>query len=159
MLTEKGSLTGLIGRVMGRAPVLNCLSQGKAFANSMERELLQTESRVYSHIREITMGTNQQTWLFARSVIPLATLKGSARRLTNIGNMPLGKILFGRAHNAVRREMQVELINPPISLRDTFFIPEDFLLWQRRSIFELDSGPLMISEIFLPDSPVYLTVD
>lgn len=154
LLTERGSLTDLMTRQMGQVPVLNCLLQGKGFAQPLERKMLSIKPRVYSHIREITMGCDHRNWLFARTVIPLDTLRGNAKRLTRIDKTPLGKILFGRRH-AIRRSMQLDLINPELESMLKFDIPEDLMLWRRQSIFELKSGPLMISEIFLPDCPIY----
>lgn len=102
------------------------------------------------------MGTENDRWLFARTVIPMTTLKGAAKRLTRMDKTPLGKILFGRSR-AFRKNMHLDLIlaDPNSMLR--FGIPEGFPLWRRFSTFELETGPLIISEIFLPDCPIYQT--
>ncbi len=154
LLTERGSLTDLMTYLMGRAPFLNCLTQGKAFATPIERQMLNIQPRAYAHIREITMGTKEHNWLFARTAIPLQTLRGAAKRLARMDKTPLGKILFGRSQ-AIRTSMQLELISSDTLNVAELKIPSDFLLWQRRSIFELNTGPLVISEVFLPDCPLY----
>ena len=141
-------------RLMGRAPSLNCLMQGKDYPTPLERQMLNIQPRSYAHIREITMGTENNQWLFARTVIPLTTLKGATKRLTRMDNKPLGKILFGR-NRALRKNMRLDLITVDPQSMVPFAIPEGVPLWRRSSTFELETGPLIISEIFLPDCPIY----
>jgi len=139
---------------MGGAPVLNCLSQGRGSVDRYESYVLGIPTRVFAHIREITMGTAEHDWLFARTVIPMATLSGKATRLKQMGSTPLGKILFGPL-NAERVEMKLDLVfADEVGLGD-WGIQKNFSLWQRSSIFALDTGPLLISEILLPDCPIY----
>ena len=158
ILTEKGSLTDLFTYLMGRRPVLNCLSQGRGPIDRYESYVLGIPTRIFAHIREITMGTAEKDWLFARTVIPMATLSGRATRLKRMGTTPLGKILFGPL-NAERIEMKLDLVfADEVGLGD-WGIPKNFSLWQRSSIFTLDSGPLLISEILLPGCPVYDSPD
>ncbi len=141
-------------RLMGRAPTLSCLQQGKDYPTPQERQMLDIQPRSYAHIREITMGTENSRWLFARTVIPLTTLKGAAKRLTRMDKKPLGKILFGR-NQALRKNMRLDLITVDPQSMILFAVPEGFPLWRRCSTFELATGPLIISEIFLPDCPIY----
>lgn len=154
LLTEQGSLTDLMQQLMGQTPTLKCLTQGKGHADRIESQILSIRPRKFAHIREITMGKGQQDWLFARTVIPISTLKGQAKRLAKLNNQPLGRVLFGQI-NAQRKRMWLDIVfADEVGLSD-FDIAEDFPLWQRRSIFQIASGPLLISEIFLPDCPVY----
>lgn len=154
LLTEQGSLTDLMQQLMQCPPVLNCLLQGKGLVARDEAQLLGMKPRILGHIREITMGSEDSDWLFARTVIPMNTLKGSAKRLARMNNTPLGRVLFGQI-KARRAQMTLDIVYAEeVGLLD-FNIPENFPLWQRRSVFELSSGPLLISEIFLPDCPVY----
>jgi chorismate lyase len=154
LLSDRGSLTGRFKQVMGATPQLTKLNQGKQFVSAEERILLEIPERQYALVREIKMGNRAKNWLFARTTIPLATLQGSALRISMLNNEPIGKILFGR-HGAKRTFMNVELTTalPPTiaQLGVTTQLP----LWMRRSIFEFNSGPLLISEVFLPDCPIY----
>jgi len=105
------------------------------------------------------MGSEEELWMFARTVIPLETLTGSAQRLAKIDKKPIGKILFGR-NGAVRKTLQVDRIDPSQVKTNRFNFAhfkgkENFDLWRRRSIFELETGPILISEIFLPNCPIY----
>ena len=145
---------------MGHPPELECLMQGKGYVTQSESRALGIKPRHLGHVREITMGTKNEHWLFARTVIPMNTLKGNAKRLARMNGTPLGRVLFGQI-NAKRVQMSLDIVfvedlilseNMDLS---GFNVPEDFPLWQRRSIFELESGPLLIIETFLPDCPVY----
>ncbi|TQV73818.1 chorismate lyase [Aliikangiella marina] len=154
LLCDRGSLTGRFKQVMGATPRLTKLSQGMQFVSPLERRVLGIRPRQMALVREIKMGKGEQNWLFARTVVPLRTLTGVARRISMLNDTPIGKILFGR-HGAARSSMHVELtLDYPRSVAQ-FDLPTDQLLWQRRSIFEFDSGPLMVREVFLPDCPIY----
>ncbi len=160
LLTEEGSLTELIGRLMGQTPVLKCLFQQKHHASQAENHLLNLSSGELAHIREVTMGSDRQNWMFARTVIPLETLTGEANQLSELGVIPIGQALFGQL-KAKRIDMNLTQIQArDISIADKkgieqFNIPNDFSLWHRCSVFEIATGPLLINEIFLPDCPVY----
>ncbi len=140
--------------LMGHSPQLNCLWQGRASVDPLERSLLNIPERQLAHIREITMGDHQNQWLFARTVIPMTTLVGKAKRLAHINTMPLGKLLFGR-FRAVRENLELDTVYAEqVGLQD-FEIPADFPLWQRRSLFNIETGPILIQEVFLPGCPLY----
>lgn len=154
ILKEEGSLTDLFAILMGHEPRLTCLSQGRGPVDRLESHVLGLKPRNFAHIREITMGTESVDWLFARTVIPVSTMVGNAARLKYANNVPLGKILFGFL-KAVRSQMQIQLVT---AAEVGLILPEvddNFPLWQRQSVFELNSGPLMISEILLPHCPIY----
>ncbi len=154
LLTEQDSLTELMKSIIGKAPTLDCLFEGRATVTRDERELLSIPPRRVAHVREITMGTEQHPWLFARTVIPTETLAQQANRLSRMGKVPLGKVLFGQL-NAVRTQMRLDLVFADEVGLQHLEIATDFPLWQRRSIFQLKTGRLLISEIFLPECPVY----
>lgn len=154
LLTEQGSLTELMKQLMGAYPLLNCLSEGMARTTRDERQLLDISSRNLAHVREITMGTSETDWLFARTVIPKSTLKQQSKRLSKMRGLPLGKVLFGSL-NAKRVQLRLDIVFVDEVGLEEFDIPLDFPLWQRRSIFEVKTGPILITEIFLPGCPIY----
>ncbi|MEP1860826.1 MAG: chorismate lyase [Kangiellaceae bacterium] len=154
LLTEQDSLTELMKSLMGSAPKLDCLFEGRAKVSRDERQLLDIPARQMAHVREITMGTSKNLWLFARTVIPKETLAREAHRLSRMRKVPLGKVLFGQL-KAQRIQMRLDLVFAEEVNLQHFDISSDFPLWQRRSIFQLNTGRLLISEIFLPNCPVY----
>ena len=154
LLTEQASLTERLKTIIGAPPVLTCRIEGRARVNREEQQILAIRPRKLAHVREITMGTQSANWLFARTVIPTGTLRHQASRLSKMRDMPLGKILFGQLR-AKRTQMRLDIVFANEVGLEEFGIAADFPLWQRRSIFELKTGQLLITEIFLPDCPVY----
>ncbi|WP_304164708.1 chorismate lyase [Lonsdalea britannica] len=90
-------------------------------------------------LREVTLYGDGRPWLFGRTVIPEHTLQMSNLALARIGSVPLGRYLF-QAGTPER-----DFINP--GRRGD--------LWARRSRLRLAGHPLLLTEIFLPDAPIY----
>ena len=78
-------------------------------------------------------------WLAGRTVVPESTLTGPEMALQQMGKTPLGRYLFTSS----------ELT------RDFIEIGRDAGLWGRRSRLRLSGKPLMLTELFLPASPLY----
>jgi chorismate--pyruvate lyase len=101
-------------------------------------------------IREVTLSCDGRPWVFARTVIPLATLRGPNRRLARLGNRPLGALLFS-APGMVREPVEVARVDGaggPLGAVVAAAMAGG--IWGRRSIFRLAGRPLLVSEFFLP---------
>jgi chorismate--pyruvate lyase len=104
-------------------------------------------------IREVELLCDQSPWVFARTVIPATSLKGSARRLASLGERPLGAVIF--SDPKVRRGMtQLARLLPrhPLFAAATVHVetkPKE--LWGRRTLFYLSGRPILVNEIFLPE--------
>ena len=105
-------------------------------------------------IREVHLLCDGQPWVFARTVIPLSSLRGKLRRLLGLGNRPLGAVLFADPHMR-RSPIEVAQIHhgESLYLDATKRHPSQHAIWGRRSVFHLGGAPLLVSEIFLPDHP------
>ena len=84
--------------------------------------------------------------VFARSVLPRASLRGVWRNLGALGSRPLGAVLFAdrkvtRTPLAFRKLRQLH----PIS----FYIGQAGL-WARRSVFVRAGHAILVTEVFLP---------
>ncbi len=105
-------------------------------------------------IREVHLLCDERPWIFARTIIPVTTLRGRERRLAHLGNRPLGAVLFADPHMQ-RGPVEVACIRPGSTLFATAVKglqrrPAE--IWGRRSVFRLGGKPLLVSEIFLlPD--------
>ena len=99
-------------------------------------------------IREVHLCCDHKPVVYARTVIPLSTLTGAQRSYGNLGNRPLGAMLF--ADRSMKRgEVMVSRL-----------LPEDVLyektgsageaVWGRRSVFHVGGKPLLVSEYYLP---------
>ena len=120
-----------------------------------EMQALGMRSGSRALIRTVHLLCDGQPWIYARTIIPVTSLRGKLRRLAHLGTRPLGAMLF--ADPGMRREV-VELarIMPGQSLYAyaSYRIrqrPEE--LWGRRSVFRIAGKPLLVSEIFLPGFP------
>jgi chorismate--pyruvate lyase len=104
-------------------------------------------------IREVFLVCGGKPQVYARSVIPVRTLRGAHRRLASLGSRPLGDVLFADTRTSRR---QVQLAQVPVEQMDLLpalrGLPRPTApLWARRSIFDFSNKSLLIVELFLPD--------
>ncbi len=103
-------------------------------------------------IREVHLLCAGRPWVFARTVLPLTTLRGRGQRLARLGNRPLGAVLFADPHLR-RGPVEVTRVLPgerlfAAAVQGLRHTPAE--IWGRRSVFWLDGKPLLVSEFFLP---------
>lgn len=103
-------------------------------------------------VRQVRLLCGEEPWVFARTVIPLASLRRGLRPLALLGNRPLGAVLF--ADPTMRRsEVEVARIGKEKRLFHKAMAhtaPNITEIWGRRSVFTLHGNPLLVSEFFLP---------
>ena len=104
---------------------------------AQERGLLPDEARYW--LREIILCADGEPWLAGRTVVPESTLSGPELALQKLGKTPLGRYLFTSS----------------TLTRDFIEIGRHEQLWGRRSRLRLGGKPLMLTELFLPASPLY----
>ncbi len=129
------------------------LSQVRGRPLHSERQLLGMRRHHYALIRQVLLRCGDCPWVFARTVIPLRTLTGRARRLDNLGSRPLGAMLFadkrvGRGRMQVARLQAGDTIYAAVAA-ELSAAPD--AIWGRRSLFHYAGKPLLVNEIFLPD--------
>ncbi|WP_375671082.1 chorismate lyase [Bartonella sp. SD1336NMGDW] len=101
-----------------------------------EAEHLPESARYW--LREIILMGDNKPWLLGRTVIPQETLLHN-QALMHLGTVPLGHYLFN--HDQLTR--------------DYIHIGQQDVLWARRSRLRLTGKPLLLTELFLTDSPLY----
>ena len=155
-LFDRCSLTSRLQRACAASDgcfSVRLLSQQRLRPLPDERRLLGMREYEYALIRQVYLLCDGRRWVYARTVMPLRSLRGRGRRLASLGNRPLGAMLFAD-HGVRRGRMQVARL----SLGDHVFeqavsglavIPE--YIWGRRSLFHYAGRPLLVNEIFLPD--------
>ena len=142
-LTEK-----LLQRAKGKLRV-EVLQQGVQAARLSEYKALNINTHHWAVVREVILYGNEVPWVYARTIIPLSTLKGPLRRLHYLGNKPLGAELFS---DPTMRRQSLELASidcdllPPTCRK---FYPTEHSAWGRRSLFLLKQKPLLVCEFFL----------
>ena len=81
----------------------------------------------------------------ARTMIPRTSLEGRLRRLTQLGDRPLGAALFADPSTR-RKRLEVAWIPPAHPLFPDLQHPA----WGRRSLFQVANKPILVYEVFLP---------
>jgi len=137
-LMEEDSMTKRFERHCAKVTV-EPLREGFISAEEVGDEvaLLPQEQRYW--LREILLFGDGVPWLAGRTIVPESTLNGPEAMLQNLGNRPLGRYLF--ASSTLTRDF----IEPGIVQS----------LWGRRSRLRLANKPLLLTELFLPASPLY----
>ncbi|HBT13030.1 MAG TPA: chorismate lyase, partial [Erwinia persicina] len=91
---------------------------------------------------EIELCGDGVPWLVARTLVPESTLNGPEQKLQQLGTVPLGRYLFASS----------------TLTRDFIDVGHSDTLWGRRSRLRLSGKPLLLTELFLPASPLYASV-
>jgi len=108
-------------------------------------------------VREVLLFCDDKPQVFARSLLPLASLTGAEQALANLGTQSLGQVLFNNP-SLERQTIEVAEFDNNSSvakLACDLQLNVEKILWGRRSIFVLESKPLMVAEVFLPDAFAY----
>ena len=123
----------------GKTVTVTMIREGFVSADEIASELslLPKENRYW--LREILLCADGEPWLAGRTVVPESTLSGPELALQRLGKTPLGRYLFASS----------ELT------RDFIEIGSEADLWGRRSRLRLSGKPLILTELFLPASPLY----
>ncbi|VAW53325.1 Chorismate--pyruvate lyase [hydrothermal vent metagenome] len=105
----------------------------------------------YAHsalVRQVLLCCGDKPLIYAKTVIPVATVRGAQRRYANMGNRPLGEMLF--ADRTMRRETVhvAKLTKTHIANQ---YVNGDEDVWGRRSVFRVSGKPILVSEYFLPE--------
>ncbi len=153
-LEDPGSVTSRIRGACGGEFSLALVAQHRARPFLSEARVLQLPSRRFALIRQVLLGCADVPWIFARSVIPVSTLRGR-NRLAHLGSKPLGEVLFSFP-GLVRHRVQVAPLCADASMRQALrdALDEDPAgAWLRRSVFLLNNDPLLINEVFLSNIP------
>lgn len=122
-----------------------------------EQIALDAGHRTLPFIREVLLLCHGEPWVFARTIIPRATEAGPGRYLTRLGSKPLGVALFNDP-DIRRGEIFVKHV-PASTLNQVagteIAIHFNAPVWGRYSRFYLATHPLLVSEYFLPNCPMY----
>ncbi len=131
---------------------LRVLSQQWVIPEIDEARILNIPYRQTALLRQVQLLCGDMVCVYARSIIPLKTLKGRHRRLLFLGDSPLGAYLF--ANPSLQRNQQ-QLAS--IAKKDALFdiapagsVQDCAQIWGRRSLFAIDQTPVLVSEYFLP---------
>ena len=151
-LLDTGSLTRRVQCVCPGRFRVRVESQGWGRPRLDECRALGVRVGRVALIREVHLLCDDRPWVFARTVIPLSTLRGARRRLAHLGDRPLGAVLFADPHMQ-RGPVEVTRIahGSALFMAATQGVKRrPQAIWGRRSVFRLSGKPLLVSEFFLP---------
>ena len=148
-LFDTGSLTArLIDHCDGRFSV-KVLSVKRAAPTPDEVFALDLKPGNQALIRQVLLYCDNYPVVYARTVIPLSSLRGALRGLVLLGNKPLGAVLF--ADKSMRRKpMEITLLAKEHKCYEWTQYEGSEHIWGRRSVFSLKNKELLVSEFFLP---------
>ncbi|MCG6975550.1 MAG: chorismate lyase [Acidiferrobacterales bacterium] len=151
-LLDRASLTQRIVAACSGQFRVKVLAQDWTRPMSNEAQALGMDSSGHALVRQVQLLCDEEPWVYARTVIPRATLSGRERRLAYLKSKSLGATLF--ADPSMRRS-EVEVVR--VTGRDKLYgivaaqlERTPAVIWGRRSVFTLHDKPLLVSELFLP---------
>lgn len=108
-------------------------------------------------VREVILYCDDSPQVFARSLLPLSSLTGDEQQLANLGNQPLGQVLF---NNPLLERKSIAIApfderSSVAQLAATLKLMPLTTLWGRRSLFILNNKPILVAEVFLPGAFAY----
>ncbi len=151
-LADRGSLTRSVIACCDRRFKVEVVAQGHARALRSEAALLADGPPQATLVREVRLYCGDQAWVFARTLMPMASLCGPMRALTRLGRRPLGEVLFS-SPTTRRLRVEVAAITPRHRLyaRATAHLKRPpAVLWGRRTLFAYGGERILVNELFLP---------
>lgn len=146
-ILDPSSLTQRVRGLCGDRPFqVRVLSQAYRYASTAEARVLDIRPGIRVVDRQVQLCCGGQPLVYARSLLPVTLFTGRQQRLKHQGSKSLGATLF--ADPAVTRgELQVAPVSAGL-------IPgaehTKANVWGRRSVFRIESKPLLVSEFYLP---------
>lgn len=150
-LLDDSSLTRRLQRTCNGTFHVEVISQRLERPMLSEARALGRPWREIALVRQVRLCCGAQPWIFARTIIPLPSMRGGLRRLSRLDDRPLGAVLFADS-TMQRQPLEVARITPRhrlYRLADQAATDNE-PLWGRRSVFTLRGNPLLVSEFYLP---------
>jgi len=151
-LRDPGSLTRSVVASCHEDFRVELIRQVHGAAFPGEAALLMAGSPQAHLVREVRLYCGRQAWVFARTLIPMCSLRGPAFCLSRLGQRPLGAVLFS---DPTTRRIRVEVAR--ITQGHRLFGPAtDHLehkpaeIYGRRTLFEYRRNLILVNELFLP---------
>ncbi len=150
-LHEPGSLTRRLRREVGGEFTVQVQEMRWSTLQLGEARLLKLPHRRRVLIREVLLWGGGRPLVYARSLLPMATLDGRFRHLRRLGTRPLGHLLFTTpaARRLWMRLLRVQPPDPLYAAARRHAMIEAGHYHGRQSLFVLDDKPLLVTEIFL----------
>lgn len=146
-LFDPSSLTARLIRICPGQFRVELLSQLVSRPTLDERRVLKIRHGRSALIRQVRLYCGEIAVVYARTVIPVSTLQGAQRSYANLGNRPLGAMLFSDRSMKRDEVMVSRLTSGDFLYKLSGVKTED--TWGRRSVFRVGGKPLLVSEYYL----------
>jgi len=117
-----------------------------------EAQMLRLAGHQHALLREVQLRCADIPTVFAHSVLPYRSLRGSWQGLGRLGNRSLGTTLFADAR-VMRTALEYKKLakHHPLYRKAVFSLDiSTSALWARRSVFRLKHAVILVTEVFLP---------
>jgi chorismate--pyruvate lyase len=151
-LSDEGSLTQRLKQFCPEQFSVEVLAEEWGKPDHSEAALLGIPMTQKVLLRQVHLKCGDKLCVYARSVIPLSTLRGKHHRLQYLKNKPLGEYLFANP-TLKRSKIEWSKLTPGLRLYKTAIAGGQVSgeeIWGRRSLFHIDAKSLLVSEFFLP---------
>ena len=150
-LFQNGSLSRSIEESCSGTFNIELKNESWSAPMSDENQLLALIDNEITFIRESWLKCDNKRLVYARTVIPRITFEGESQGLMELGNKPLGNILFSD-NKTYRTNMRYAKIPLHCDLHKQATLGTDIVteLWGRQSLFYIKNNPLLVTEVFLP---------
>ena len=149
-LFDSGSLTTRLMEYCNGKFSLKVLSVKRATPTPDEVKALKLKVRSQAIIRQVLLLCDGRPVVYARTIIPVSSLRGSLRGIVLLGNKSLGAVLFADK-KMQRKPMEVTSLKESHKFHAWTGGRGKEVIWGRRSIFILKNQELLVSEFFLPE--------
>ncbi|WP_153445565.1 chorismate lyase [Vibrio algicola] len=141
-LLELGSLSRLFSQHCQSlsADVIQNTQIDASQLTDFQREMLGNEACL---LREVILAADEQPWLLGSTLIPLSSLSDAQFDLAKQGSKPLGLTVF-QAEQVKRNGLHLATKATDLGL-----------LAARSSRLWMNDKPMLVTELFLPASPIY----
>ena len=147
-LFDASSLTARLIELCGNEFSVQVIAQQWRKLSAEEASAMSLKNVHSALVRQVVLCCGDTRLVYARTVIPATTIQGAQQRFANMGNRPLGAMLF--ADRTMQREaVQVAMLPAVHEARK--YVKTEGTVWGRRSVFRVSGKPILVSEYFLPE--------
>lgn len=137
-LYAKGSLTALLEQRAGQVLKVQIIHEHYQTLDEKTKKLLKlpTHRRTFGWVREVLLfGDDGMPWVRAKSIFPLSSLTGNAKRLRHLKHTPIGYVMFKN--------------NRQLPHERTIFYDDSY--WGRNTVYNWQGRYILVQEVFLTD--------
>lgn len=137
---------------------LELMSQESDIVFPDEASRLNLSPKKQTLVRKIFLQSGQNSYVFARTIIPPQTYATLQAEIESVGDNFIGEYLIYNRDGIKRDEFEFAYMTPNMNMMQELqsfmsFSDINNTLWARRSCFWIKQLPLLITELFLEDLP------